>query len=173
MTVVWLKFIHVASLSIWAGGILLLPVLLGQRQAAGEGPPLHRLHLFTRFAYVVVVSPAAFLAIASGTALILAREIHFEWFALKLLLVGMLVSLHVWVGLLVLTIFDQGGHFARWRVLASLVTLSALMLAIFWLVLAKPAIPLGFLPENLFRPGGLSELWGAVQPSSDTMMPTP
>ncbi|WP_182083892.1 CopD family protein [Aureimonas sp. ME7] len=168
MIVVWLKFVHVAALALWTGGILLMPVLLGQRRAAGEGPPLHRLHLFTRFAYVVVVSPAAFLAIASGTALIVAREVYFEWFALKLLFVGVLVALHVWIGLLVLSIFDEGGHFARWRVVASLVTLSTVMLVIFFLVSAKPVIPLGFLPDALFRPGGLSEIVSPLIPG-----PTP
>ncbi|MEH3146843.1 MAG: CopD family protein [Methylobacterium frigidaeris] len=158
MIVVWLKLLHVASLAVWAGGILLMPLLLGQREVAGEGPPLHRLHAFTRFAYIGVVSPAAFVAIASGTALIVERGIAAPWFALKLLLVGVLVALHVWIGLLVLSIFDEGGRFARWRVTASVVVLCGLMTAVFWLVLAKPDIPLAVLPASLLRPGGLRTL---------------
>lgn len=158
MIIVWLKLLHVASLAIWAGGILLMPILLGQRQAAGEGPSLHRLHAFTRFAYITVISPAAFLAIGSGTALILARETFTHWFALKLVFVGLLVALHVWIGLLVLSVFDEGGRFAHWRVGASLVTLSVVMTAIFWVVLAKPDIPLDILPDFVFRPGGLREV---------------
>lgn len=142
MIVVWLKLLHVAALAIWSGGILLMPILLGQRQAAGEGPSLHRLHAFTRFAYITVISPSAFVAIASGTALILAREIFVPWFAVKLVFVGILVALHVWIGLLVLSIFDEGGRFARWRVYAGVGTLSVVMSAIFWIVLAKPDLPL-------------------------------
>lgn len=156
MIVVWLKIIHVTALSVWAGGILLMPILLGQRHLAGvNGPTLDRLHAFTRFAYISVISPAAFVAIGSGTALIFAREVFMAWFAIKLVFVGFLTALHVWIGLLVLSIFDDDGYFARWRVVSSIVVLCAVMTVIFWVVLAKPAVPLGFLPDELMRPGGL------------------
>lgn len=164
MTVVWLKLLHVASLAVWAGGILLMPILLGQRQAAGEGSRLHRLHAFTRFAYITVISPSAFVAIGSGTALILVREPFVPWFALKLVLVGILVALHVWIGLLVLSIFDEGGRFARWRVYAGVGTLSCVVTAIFWVVLAKPDIALDVLPAFLFEPGGLRRVAADVIP---------
>ena len=158
MTVVWLKLAHVTALAIWTGGILLMPILLGQRETAGSGPPLHRLHAFTRFAYINVISPAAFVAIASGTALILVRETYTPWFAAKLAFVGVLVALHVWIGLLVLSVFEDDGHFARWRVAASTVVLSALIAAIFWVVLAKPPIALAGWVADLARPGGLGAL---------------
>lgn len=164
MIVVWLKLLHVTALSIWAGGILLMPVLLGQRAAAGEGNALHRLHAFARFAYIRVISPAAFLAIASGVALIFAREVYTPWFALKLLFVGMLVALHVWTGLLVGSIFDEGGRFAPWRVGTSLFALCAVMTAIFYLVLDKPVIPLAALPADLLEPGGLYRLANRLIP---------
>ena len=158
MTVVWLKLLHISALAVWGAGLLLMPLLFGQRQAAGSGGPLHRLHAFTRFAYITVISPAAFLAIGSGTALILLRGIAGPWFALKLLLVGVLVGLHVWIGLLLLSIFDEGGRFARWRVAASVVTLSATMLGVLWVVLAKPEIdPAALLPAFMLRPGGLRD----------------
>lgn len=164
MTVVWFKLLHVASLAIWSGGILLMPILLGQRQRAGEGPALHRLHLFTRFAYITVISPAAFVAIASGTALILVQELFVPWFAVKLIFVGMLVMLHVWVGLLVLSVFDEGGRFAGWRVYASVGALSGIMTAIFYVVLAKPDIRLDGLPAFLSQPGGLRSFAAGIIP---------
>lgn len=154
MTIVWLKLVHVAALAVWASGILLMPVLLGQRVASGRGAELDRLHAFTRFAYVAVTSPAAFVTIATGTALIFARPVADPWLALKLLLVGGLVALHVWSGLLALSIFDEGGRFARWRVWTSLVVLSTLIAAILWVVLAKPSLPPAPWPD-LLRPGGL------------------
>jgi len=158
MTVVWLKLLHVSALAIWTAGLLLMPLLFGQRRDAGSGGPLHRLHAFTRFSYITIISPAAFLAIASGTALIVTRGIAGPWFALKLLLVGVLVGLHVWIGLLLLSVFDEGGYFARWRVGASMVALSATMLGIFWVVLAKPEIdPAALLPGFMLRPGGLRD----------------
>lgn len=167
--VVWLKLLHVSALAVWSAGLLLMPLLLGQRRAAGSGGPLHRLHAFTRFSYITLISPAAFLAIASGTALIVMRGIAGPWFAVKLLLVGVLVGLHVWIGLLVLSIFDEGGHFARWRVLSSVVVLSATMLGIFWVVLAKPVIdPAELLPGFMLRPGGLRDVAAPLIPG-----PTP
>ncbi len=164
MTVVWLKLAHVTALAIWTGGILLMPILLGQRETAGSGPPLHRLHAFTRFAYINVISPAAFVAIASGTALILVRETYTPWFAAKLAFVGVLVALHVWIGLLVLSVFENDGHFARWRVSASVVTLSAVITAVFWVVLAKPDISLVWLPDSFLQPGGLRVLAAGIIP---------
>ncbi|GGD15679.1 CopD family protein [Aureimonas glaciei] len=164
MTVVWLKLLHVVSLAVWTGGILMMPILLGQRRKAGEGPSLHRLHLFTRFAYITVISPAAFVAIGSGTALILVQELFVPWFALKLFFVGLLVILHVWVGLLVLSVFDEGGRFAGWRVYASVGTLSGIMTAIFWVVLAKPDISLDALPAFVFQPGGLRSFAADIIP---------
>jgi protoporphyrinogen IX oxidase len=158
MTVVWLKLLHVVSLAVWAGGLLLMPLLLGQRRAAGEGPPLNRLHAFTRFAYVTVISPAAFVAIGSGTALIFAREVYTAWFAVKLVLVGLLVALHVWIGLVVLSIFEENGGFARWRVGTSVVTLALVMSGILWAVLAKPELSLDLVPDVFHQPGGLRAL---------------
>ena len=98
------------------------------------------------------------MAIGSGITLILMRGIAGPWFALKLLLVGVLVGLHVWIGLLLLSIFDEDGQFARWRVVPSVTVLSATMLGIFWVVLAKPEIdPAALLPGFMLRPGGLRD----------------
>ncbi len=158
MTVVWLKLLHVSALAVWSAGLLLMPILFGQRQAAGSGGRLHRLHAFSRFSYITIISPAAFLAIGSGIALILLRGIAGPWFALKLLLVGVLVALHVWIGLVLLALFDEGGRFAHWRVAVSVTTMSLVMLSIFWLVLLKPEIdPAAILPGFMLRPGGLRE----------------
>ncbi|ALN74308.1 MULTISPECIES: CopD family protein [unclassified Aureimonas] len=158
MILVWMKSLHIAALVVWCGGLLLMPILMNQREAAGAGPPLHRLHAFTRFAYIVVVSPAAFLAIGSGTALILMREVFTVWFAVKLLFVGVLTALHVWTGLVILSLFEEGRHFRTWRMVSGLGALSLTLLAILYLVLAKPAIDLALLPEMLHRPGALGEL---------------
>ena len=158
MILVWLKSLHIASLVIWSGGILLMPVLLTQREAAGNGSTLDRLHAFTRFAYIVVISPAAFLAIGSGTALILVREVFTTWFALKLVFVGLLVALHVWIGLVVLSVFDEDRHFRAWRAVSAVIVLSLVLLATLWLVLAKPDIPLAFLPQAFFEPGALGRI---------------
>src|SRR5690606_20968502 len=57
MIVAWIKFIHVAAIALWSGGLVALPFLYHQRKGL-EGEELHRLHAFTRFFYVGLVSPA-------------------------------------------------------------------------------------------------------------------
>lgn len=164
MILVWAKSLHIAALVIWCAGLLTLPVLMAQREAISEPRQLDRLHAFTRFAYVVVISPAAFIAVGSGTALVLLREVFTVWFAAKLLLVGALVAIHVRMGLLVLSVFDEGGHFRLWRVSAALIVTSTAMAGVLWLVLAKPAIPVAVVPEVFREPGGLRRLAQDVIP---------
>lgn len=155
MILVWAKSLHIAALVVWAAGLLTLPVLMAQREALGHGRELDRLHAFTRFAYIVVISPAAFVAVGSGTALVLLREVFTPWFALKLLLVGALVAVHVRLGLLVLAVFDEEGHFRLWRVVLATLLISAILAGILWVVLAKPVVPLDWIPRFAFEPGGL------------------
>ena len=84
----FLKFVHLAAIAIWSGGLLVLPFLFWQRRALAAGPELDRLHRITRFVYVEMTSPAAFIAIGSGTALIFLQATFQEWFSLKMVLVG-------------------------------------------------------------------------------------
>jgi len=71
---VFLKFAHLAAIAIWSGGLLVLPFLFWQRGTVADGPDLDRLHRITRFVYVGMTSPAAVIAIGSGTALIFLRS---------------------------------------------------------------------------------------------------
>ena len=54
-----LKFIHLGTIAIWSGGLIVLPFLFWQRRAIEVGPELDRLHRLTRFVYVGMTSPAA------------------------------------------------------------------------------------------------------------------
>jgi protoporphyrinogen IX oxidase len=66
----FLKFIHLAAIAIWSGGLIALPFLFRQRAGIAPGLELDRLHRMVRFVYVEMTSPAAFIAIGSGTVLI-------------------------------------------------------------------------------------------------------
>ncbi len=66
----FLKFVHLATIAVWSGGLLVLPLLFWQRRLVTNIDELESLHRVTRFVYVVMTSPAAFVAIGSGTALI-------------------------------------------------------------------------------------------------------
>lgn len=157
MMVLWLKFIHVGAICLWSAGLVALPLLYRQRRGL-SGEPLFRLHAFTRFFYVAIVSPAAFVAIASGTVLILLEETYANWFSAKLVMVAVMTGIHIFSGLMILKLFEPHGHYPAWRS-AVMITLTVLVIAtILALVLGKPRLVVPEALVALFAPGALSEL---------------
>lgn len=159
---IWMvKLLHLTAISIWAGGLVALPFLLLQRRQL-TGAPLHRLHRLARALYVSILSPAAFVSIASGTALVFLSGTFVEWFSIKLVIVGGLAALHVRAGLLVLRVFDAGGQFGRAHcatlTTATLATVSGVLVIVLW----KPRIDAAALAPGLFYPGGLSDILAPV-----------
>jgi uncharacterized membrane protein len=164
---VFLKFAHLAAIAVWSGGLIVLPFLMWQRQALAAGPDLDRLHRMTRFVYVGMTSPAAFIAIASGTALIFLQATFEEWFSLKMVLVGGMVMLHVVAGLALVSVFTPGGRFGLLSHVSLTTGYLVLICAIIWIVLAKPHIDSNAVAPGLFKPGALRQLF------SDIKMPIP
>jgi uncharacterized membrane protein len=159
---IWMtKLLHLSAISVWAGGLLVMPFLLRQRSGLVD-EPLHRLHRLVRTLYVSLLSPAAFVAIASGTALIFLQSTFFEWFSVKLLVVGILSALHVRAGLLVLAVFDRDGSISRGGALATTGATVAAVTAILVVVLWKPLIDVDDLAPGLFQPGGLAKILAPV-----------
>ncbi len=153
--IAFLKVVHIAAVCLWAGGILGLPLLGLQRaRAAGPGGPV-QLEAMMRFAYTVVVSPAAFGAIASGIALVFLRDVFMPWFSLKLALVGALVLVHTMVGLAIIRIPRRGRHYPPLRMTIFLALGLLLIGGILYLVLSKPHLQPLLLPDMLGEPGGL------------------
>jgi protoporphyrinogen IX oxidase len=157
-----LKFVHLAAIAIWSGGLVALPFLFRQRRVLVAGPDLDRLHRLTRFVYVGAASPAAFVAIASGTALIFAQATFTEWFSLKMLLVTALVMLHVAAGLVLHYLFAPGGRFGLPAFLMLASAYVSLITAILWVVLAKPHIESSGFAAHLFAPGGLERAAASI-----------
>jgi protoporphyrinogen IX oxidase len=164
---VLLKFVHLAAIAIWSAGLIILPFLFRQRRALDVGWELDRLHRMTRFVYVEMASPAAVIAIGSGTALIFLQATFQEWFSTKMVLVGAMVMLHVVAGLVLGHLFLPGGRFSRVSCVALSSAYIVLITAIIWIVLAKPHIDSNQFATGLFRPGALGQFFG------DTRMPTP
>ena len=162
-----LKCIHLAAIAIWSAGLIVLPFMFRQRRALDLGWELDRLHRMTRLVYVEIASPAAFVAIGSGTALIFLQATFQEWFSTKMVLVAAMVMLHVVAGLVLARLFLADGRFGR----VSCVMLSSgyivLITAIIWIVLAKPHIDSNQFATDLFTPGALGQVFG------DTRTPTP
>jgi protoporphyrinogen IX oxidase len=163
--IAWIKAVHILALMVWCAGLLGLPSIYAQRKAL-RGSALHDLHRFARVLFINITSPAAFLAVIAGTALIFLRDVFTVWMALKLLAVGALAVLHLRQGYVLLKVFEPGRGYARWRqLLATAATLSVIV-AILWLVLAKPHLETRVLPDWMLTPGGLQSLL-------ETMMPMP
>ena len=162
-----LKFIHLATIATWSGGLIVLPFLFWQRRGIETGPELDRLHRLTRFVYVGMTSPAAFIAIGSGTALIFLQTTFLEWFSLKMVLVEIMVMLHVIAGLTLMHLFEPGGRFGRFSCVALTGAYLVLITAIIWVVLAKPHLEFHQIATELFAPGGLRQFFG------ETKMPMP
>ena len=166
-----LKFIHLATIALWSAGLLALPFLMWQRGNLPPGPRLDQIHRITRLVYVELASPSAFLAIASGTALIFAQATFTEWFTIKMSLVGLMTALHVVAGLVIHKLFLPGGKFGLGSLLSMASGYLILITAIIWVVLAKPDIDSNQFATELFTPGGLGELW--ERSPDDTKMPMP
>lgn len=162
-----LKFIHLGTIAIWSAGLIVLPFLFWQRRDLERGSELDRLHRLARFVYVEMTSPAAVIAIASGTALIFLQSTFMEWFSLKMVLVSLLVMLHIFAGLTLGHLFEPGGSFGRFSAVALTASNLLLITAIIWVVLAKAHIDSNQFAKKLFAPGGLRQAVG------ETIMPMP
>jgi protoporphyrinogen IX oxidase len=161
-----LKALHIASLVLWCGALLALPTLFRHRGAVGEQPKAHELHRVVRAIFVGLASPAAFVAVGSGTALIFVGAVFTPWMFLKLAVVAALVGMHVRAGFVLFHLFDPGRRYPRWRQVGATTTISGVLAAILVLVLAKPRLGTDFLPRWMTEPGGL-------QSFSSTIMPMP
>jgi len=157
MIAVWLKMLHVAGITLWAAGLVVLPFLYIQRKRLVEHD-LYRLHGFTRFFYVALLSPAAFVAIGSGTVLIFWQQTFAPWFSVKLLLVGLLMTIHIVSGLIILRLFEPEGKYRPWRMWTTLGLTLGVVSAILVLVLGKPDLGRDHGWEAFFAPGALGEM---------------
>ena len=163
MIVTWLKFIHVGTIAFWAAGLIALPFLYVQRRGL-EDEALHRLHAFARFLYVNIVSPAAFIAIGTGTALIFLMGTYENWFSAKLLAVAVLTGIHIFSGLMILKLFEPGRAYPLWRLIGVVTLTVAVVTIILALVLGKPRLEWPAMFANLFVPGRLGEIAGPFIP---------
>jgi uncharacterized membrane protein len=160
---VWMKLVHITAISIWSASLICLPGLYVQRAHVATTSSLHRLQGLVRFLYVGVTSPAAFVGIASGTALIFMRESYQPWFTAKLFFVGVLAIIHVLTGLVIIRLFEEGEIYPVGRFVAVTLLTLLTVFVILTLVLGKPELP-SLLPATLGEPGGLRGLLAPLIP---------
>ena len=133
-----LKLLHFASLLCWCGALLYLPALIAAGTRHTE-PLFYRDHAhLSRTVFNLVATPAALVAIASGSAIFLRDGLVAGWLIVKLTTVAGMVLCHALCGVLVLRIerAPELGASIQCRILW--VFSAAFITATLWLVLAKP-----------------------------------
>ena len=138
MTLIWVKLVHIAAVSVWAGGLMALPLLLAAQPAPAGHDRNTPAPAALRHFYIGWLSPAAFVALISGGALVGLGSIHTDWFAAKLLLVTLFALVHI----LVARRLAEGDGHRRLLLRAIAATAGAIALGVLWLVLAKPGLGL-------------------------------
>lgn len=139
----WIKILHIMAIATWCGMLLYLPVLLGQavRTAAPGGLSFaSTAPSVLRFVYNGLATPAALLAIATGTLLILVYGLAAGWLVLKLLAVAGMVVAHGASGWLILRLEQGTSRGVAAGAMAALGLAAVSMLVVVALVLAKPAL---------------------------------
>lgn len=133
-----LKLLHFAALLCWCGTLLYLPALIAAGTRRSE-PLFYRDHAhLTRLVFTLVSTPAALVAIGSGTALFLRDDILAGWLIVKLSTVSGLVLCHALCGVLVLRIEREPERSIGVQCAVIGVVIAGFIAATLWLVLAKP-----------------------------------
>ncbi|MFN4129094.1 MAG: CopD family protein [Paracoccaceae bacterium] len=152
------KALHLTALILWCGGLFALPLTLALHDAAASQADYTRIRRITHFGYIYATTPAALVAIGSGTALIFLREVYVPWLFAKLVFVALLVAFHGWIGSVLVRVTETEGTHIPPRPALPLVLMLLPILAILVLVLGKP--DLGRIPV----PNWLTESQGGQLP---------
>ncbi|MGE4241217.1 CopD family protein [Ramlibacter sp.] len=137
----WLKLLHICAVIVWCGALPYLALAVASRPPTGAGTLAPaRASLLLRWVYVGVATPAALVAIASGTAIFGLRGPLAAWLVAKLALVAMLVLVHAACGWLLLRREQMRSNVPRALGPALAGLASLLLMAVAWLVLGKPDV---------------------------------
>lgn len=133
-----LKLLHFASLLCWCGTLIYLPALIAAGTKRSD-QLFYRDHAhLTRMVFTLIGTPAALLAIGSGTALFLRDGIVGGWLIMKLTTVAGMALCHALCGVLVLHIERDPERSVTRQCVAMGIAVPVLIALTLWLVLAKP-----------------------------------
>lgn len=134
----WLKLLHISAVIVWCGTLLYLPTLIASATGSRQAPVFDHAHQrVLRSLFTLVVTPAALVAIASGTAIFVFMGPLTLWLIAKLAVVGLLVLAHATCGLLVLKAERGETRLAGLCTAVTGISMAAIAL-VAWLVLRKP-----------------------------------
>jgi putative membrane protein len=135
------KSLHIVFMVTWFAGLFYLPRLFVYHAMANadDRVGIERFKTMERKLYFGIMTPGAILTIAFGLWLWFGFGITGAWLHAKVTLVGALVALHVYLGVLLRAFArdaNRHGHaFYRWL---NEIPALPLLVAIVWLVVAKP-----------------------------------
>ncbi|XKH59164.1 CopD family protein [Halomonas sediminis] len=135
----WLKLLHIIALVIWCGSLLYLPALIIQSsRARPDAGFAQNAPLMPRFFFISTATPAALVAIVTGTVLFLLHHQTGGWLVFKLFAVMGMVAAHGGLGWLI-TRLENGRTLGTTvgSVFFALLAVSAIV-TVLTLVLAKP-----------------------------------
>lgn len=136
----WLKALHIIFLILWCTGLFYMPALFAHYAGATDAREKHRMRIITRFTFIVIASPAAVLAIVTGTVLVYATAVQGVWLPAKLAVVALMGFFHVYCGRRVVEL-ESGEHIAKRSFHIGLVLVPFILVStVLWLVLAKPVL---------------------------------
>ena len=134
----WVKAFHIVFMVAWFAGLFYLPRLFVYHAQAEDTVSRERFKVMERKLYRGIMTPCMVLTLALGLWLWLGYGIKGNWLIAKLVLVGLLISHHFWLGSLV-KVFARDGNvrshvFYRWINEIPLLYLVAIVV----LVVVKP-----------------------------------
>jgi len=135
------KLIHISAIVIWSAGLLYLPGLFAEHAGtagAQDDEAFRRLRHRTRLVFIGLASPAAVIAIVSGTVLVFLAASLGGWMVLKLFAVSGMVLLHAYFGRMMGLLYKDPAirrPFAHFLLLLPVVFLAS---AVIYLVTGKP-----------------------------------
>jgi len=132
------KLIHISAIAVWSAGLLYLPGLFAEHTRPRGEASFKRLRLRTRMVYVALMSPAAVIAIASGTVLVFLAASLGGWLVLKLWAVAAMVMLHTYFGRISSALYEQPRMRRPLAHLLLLLPASLLIALVVYLVTGKP-----------------------------------
>ena len=135
---VGVKLVHICAIAVWSAGLLYLPGLFAEHTRTHGEDSFRRLRLRTRAVYVAVMSPAAVIAIASGTVLVFVAASLGGWLVLKLWAVAAMVMLHTYFGRIMAALHAQPQMRKPKTHLLLLVPAGLLVVVVVYLVTGKP-----------------------------------
>jgi len=136
----WTKFLHLTSLLVWCAALFALPALFALHPSINGRVERRRIQAATRFTFIAVGSPAAVIAVASGTGLIFLTASYGGWMLAKLSLVALMVVFHVLCGQRILNLHRKPWRWAPAQHIAWAGAPALLIVGVLWLVLLQPRL---------------------------------